>query len=559
MRYRVLRIAIVIAWPAIAAAQTPPRSPQAAPAAGRQTSGGTIRGHVLALDTGRPLRSARVQISAAELTAPRATMTDLDGAYEFKNLSSGRYTVTASRSSYVELSYGQTRAFEAGKPIVLGDTQTIENVDLRLPKGGAIAGTVLDDTGQPLIGATVTVLKPQFVRGIRRLISTGTARANDVGEYRVFGLSPGTFVVSAAKAILASPDWTIQTGTGYAPTFFPGSPDAASAILVAVKQGQTTGAIDFVLDAKRVGSIGGAVTMTDGRPAGFPATEPMIRRIGDPISRFTTMVMSGDGVHSNFRASGLSPGDYEIRLMPLTSSTAAVPVVWQGLIKRITLDGENLTFNLPLQPWPTATGRITIDPLASASAPSGPIRVAAINVDPADTPPLSTPAATVSADMTFTVNTAPGRMLIRPTLPKGWALKAVRLKREDVTDSGIEFASNGERVSEIEVEITDRITDITGTARNAKGDLLNDYSIIVFPHEPAHYGDSRYFATARPDQNGRFSVSGLAPGDYHVIAFDYLDPGTAQDPSLLDHLRSDATSISLREGESKSVGVKVVP
>jgi len=74
----------------------------------------TLRGHVLAADTGRPLRKAQVRILAGEIRENRLATTDDDGRYEFKEVKAGRYTITATKGSYISLSYGQSRPLEAG-------------------------------------------------------------------------------------------------------------------------------------------------------------------------------------------------------------------------------------------------------------------------------------------------------------------------------------------------------------------------------------------------------------------------------------------------------------
>src|SRR5437773_6473023 len=86
----------------------PPRDPTQ-PA---KTGTATLRGHVVAADTGQPLRKAQVRIVAPELRENRLTSTDVDGKYEFKEVVAGRYNVTASKGSFVQLQYGQLRPFE---------------------------------------------------------------------------------------------------------------------------------------------------------------------------------------------------------------------------------------------------------------------------------------------------------------------------------------------------------------------------------------------------------------------------------------------------------------
>src|SRR3954471_20018697 len=107
----------------------PPRAPTRDTSPAAKTGTATLRGHVVAADTGQPLRKAQVRIMAAELRENRLTSTDADGKYEFNEVLPGRYTVTARKGSYVQLQYGQQRPFEPGKPLEILDRQTIEKVD----------------------------------------------------------------------------------------------------------------------------------------------------------------------------------------------------------------------------------------------------------------------------------------------------------------------------------------------------------------------------------------------------------------------------------------------
>ena len=115
--------------------QTPPRD--ARPPAATGTA--VIKGRVFAADTGRPLRRARISVSAPELgSQPRQTSTNADGRYEIKELPAGRYTLTVNRAGYLQLRYGQRRPLEQGKPLQVLDRQTVDNVDFTLPKMSVI-------------------------------------------------------------------------------------------------------------------------------------------------------------------------------------------------------------------------------------------------------------------------------------------------------------------------------------------------------------------------------------------------------------------------------------
>jgi protocatechuate 3,4-dioxygenase beta subunit len=163
-----------------------------------KTGTARIRGRVLAADTGQPLRKAQVRAISPDLRENRLATTDRDGLYEFTELPAGRYQLTASKGSFVQLQYGQTRPFEAGKPLEIGEGQTIERVDFGLPRGSLITGRVMDEFGEPATDVQVAALRYQFVQGRRQLVPAGrTVTTNDLGEYRVFGLPPGQYYVSA--------------------------------------------------------------------------------------------------------------------------------------------------------------------------------------------------------------------------------------------------------------------------------------------------------------------------------------------------------------------------
>src|SRR6185436_14922 len=94
-----------------------------------------VRGRVLASDTGRPLRRARVTLSGPELGREgRSSSTSLDGRYEITDLPAGRYTIRVTRSGYLPLQYGQRRPLEPGKPLQVIDRQAIDHIDFSMPR-----------------------------------------------------------------------------------------------------------------------------------------------------------------------------------------------------------------------------------------------------------------------------------------------------------------------------------------------------------------------------------------------------------------------------------------
>ena len=167
----------------------------------------------------------------------------------------------------------------------------------------------------------------------------------------------------------------------------------------------------------------------------------------------------------------------------------------------------------------------------------------------------------VNDDFTFELKTRPGKMRVQLAgQAPGWSIRAVRYRGQDITDSGFEFRAN-ENITDLEVELTNRETNLSGLVTNDRGATVKDYAVVVFPHDREKWSltsvGMRYLKTGRPDQDGRFKVSGLPPGDYYAVALDYVDSSEWTEQEYLDRIRSKATDVSLSEGETKSVDLKL--
>lgn len=532
--------------PGVPPPQGPPRDNNQPAKAGTAT----LRGHVVAADTGQPLRKAQVRVVAGDIRESRMTTTDADGRYEFKELPAGRYNVMASKGSYVNLQYGQQRPFEAGKPLEILDGQTVEKVDFSLPRGGIITGRILDEFGEPLAEAQVMARRYQNIGGRRRLVPAGrTATTNDIGEYRLFAIPPGQYYLTATLRNFMGMIGDSDDRSGYAATYFPGTANIAEAQRVTIGIGQVMSDLNMALMPTRTARITGTAVDSQGRPMmggviAAPVGDSMMMMFGPPGQ------IKPDG---SFAISGLAPGTYRLQTMGGGGDTESASA--EVSVSGDDVNGIRLVGSKPS----TASGRIIVDPAAAQSLRPSMLRVMA---QPAvfDGPMMGPPAppAAVNDDLTFEVKARPGKMRIAfaGQLP-GWTIRAVRYRGIDVTDSGIEFRAN-EDISDVELEITNRVTDLSGLVTNGRGQAVKEYSVIVFPQDRDKWTPgSRYMRTGRPDQDGRFKLTGLPPGQYHILALDYVDANEWNDPEFLDRVRSKATPVSINEGETKSADLKI--
>jgi hypothetical protein len=530
--------------------QMPPRD-NAAP----KTGTAILRGRVVAADSGQPLRKAQVRIFSPELRDARMATTDAQGRYEFKDLPAGRYTVTAAKGSYVGLSYGQTRPLEGGKPLEIGNAQTVEKVDFSLPKGSVFTGRVVDEFGEAMADVQVAVMRYQFMQGRRRLTNAGrTGMTNDIGEFRIFGLAPGQYYLSATLRNMQMGTET-EDRSGYAPTYYPGSPNPEAAQKITVGLGQTLSDLTMTLTPTRTARVTGSAFDSQGKP--FPGMVMIVQRNGGMFMSNSAGRVMADG---SFSINGVAPGEYTLQangggMGGDDPEFASVDV---------TVAGEDLSdVHLVATRPVTVTGRVIVD--ASAAASFRPANFSVFS-NPFQQDVMfmggSRPGK-VNDDFTFSVKVRPGRVRFSVGSPShggggsGFVQRAMRLNGVDVIDTGVDIRPN-EDVAGLEIEMTNVVSNLSGIVSNARGEPSKDYTIVVFPQERERWGSgSRYVRSSRPDQDGRFKITGLPPGEYSAVAVEYVEPGEQTDPDFLERIKPKATPFSINEGETKTLDLKL--
>jgi Carboxypeptidase regulatory-like domain len=539
------------------------------PRSGPQTGTARVSGRVVATQTGTPLRRAQITVFGLEGQGQtrRSATTDGEGRYEFKDLPAGRYSITATKAGYVTLQYGQKRPFEAGTPVAIADGENLSRVDFNLPRGGVIAVRVTDDFSEPLAGAQVSVQRYQYgPDGQRRLTTApsggfGLNGTDDHGEFRVFGLPPGEYIVSAGMRTLGLPPSggnNTDVNEGFSPTFYPGTINPAEALAVSVGAGDET-SVQLSLIPSRLVRVTGTVVDSEGRPAAG-AQLMLVTRTG------TSMFSSGVGsvtADGTFTLGNVPPGEHTLDVRPTVRPGMTVGEFASFPITVSNSDISNV--RIVTSKGATISGRVVFEGTSARSTDLTPLRILAQQSDPSrplllpftGTDPLANGVLDDAGN--FQLSGQAGRVFLSLTAGPLWALKSITIEGEDVTDTPIDL-SGRQSVPGVVIRMTDKLTQLSGQVSDARGQLLKDYVVVVLPAEQKEpVIAARWIRTARPDSNGGYLLRGLRPGRYVVTALETIEQGRQFAPEFQEQLRRSAREFSLKEGENVSLDLKLTP
>jgi hypothetical protein len=556
-------------------AQTPPPSqpgqPQRMPARplrpGETPPKGTavIKGQVRSDGTGAPVRRAQVRAMSMEARGGGVTNTDGNGNFEIKDLPAGRYTVSVMKGGFAQAQFGQRRPGDMGTPIELADGQTAEKVNFVLTRGGVISGTVVDDGGEPMAGAQVAAMLFQFMQGSRRLVPArsdgSTDRTDDKGNFRLFGLPPGDYFISATNRTnnFMAAGMTSTEQDGFAPTYYPGTPNVTEATRITVKGGQEINGANIPMIVARLARVRGRALNSRGEPAA--GTMAML----SPADPFATMMMTGMnnamiGADGTFEFANVAPGRYNlnVRASGMQNPNAEFAVL------PVTVTNEDID-NVIITTYTGAVARGVVVTDDGSPPPFRPeqVQVFAAMFEPG---PMFMPPGQnrINDDYTFEMTGLFDRRRFNASAgmgaASGWYLKAVLFDGQDITDSGAEFVP-GRTYDGLQIVFTQKTTDLSGLLTDDRGKPVLDATVIVFPANRDRWNYlSRYIRTMRPDTNGRFTTKNLPPAeDYLIIAVQNLEQGQGSDPEFLTRAREEAKAFSLNEGETKTVDVRLSP
>ena len=526
----------------------------------KDASVGSLEGTVVKEPSGEGLRKALVEVigQSQEESGNYTATSDQDGHFKVSSIRPGRYRIFVERTGYVEVDKKLRRS--QGLVIDIQGGQELKDQTLHMLPAAIITGRVLDEDGDPMPSVDVTILRKRRVS----FDPTGSAQTNDLGEYRIGGLLAGKYYVTASpqpnfESLVPpqkNPDDPLPTppDMAYVTTFYPNVTDRSQAQPVELHPGDEL-PVQFSLTRRHTARIRGTVTHL------APGTKAaVILRSKDARPTFNMAEVDKDG---KFELLHVAPGSYVISAATIEGDTP------QSARQDLEITDANVDdLHLALLPGATIRGRVHMSGEPSKLNASTTVMLRSLENDDA------------SDGVSFAINGmsgSPNLAKIKPdgsfelkNVPQGVYELGVFNSAENASDSFVEsmvVGTNDVTESGLSISTGTVAVDLTvisgagtidGNVTNDKNEPVANAAVVALPEAKFRKQQSRY-QKVETDQNGRFAIRGLRPGNYTLLALENLEEDDYFDPDFQKTYEGRGTAVKVEKRSHQNVALKIPP
>jgi hypothetical protein len=552
-----------------------------------------IEGQIINANTGEPLKKAGVRLNpnfqpSANGSTPTAytIVTEADGKFAIDDIAPGTYTLSASRTGFVTQNYGSRAPGVNPTPLKLDSGQEIKGIAIKLLPQAMIYGRVVDEDGEPVPNAQIRPARWTFSNGKKTLQPTGFGNSQADGTFVIGSLNGGRYYLSAERIennFSGVEERSANKAAGhesYIRTYFPNALDVETAAPLELAAGAEARGIEIHLRKARVYEIRGTVANT----------------VGGPLSEYMQLMLSPKGSNdyavfdggrnmaqvppktARFQFKNVLPGTYIIR----TQSASVTARDASGDITRIRQlvgraevtvgdhDVEGIVFSIgtgvDISGKFTTEGGAQQQPQNSGAAPNGSpssqsnasqttgdTQRPTVGLRPTQGLNFGQTSAQASDDGTFRIRgIGPEVFAVNVYgLADGTYLKSVRFGGQDITGKDLDLTSGSP--GELEILLSPNAADVSGIVRSSDGQTVASARVQMIDK------DKKVAGAATTDQNGAFHITGLAPGEYQVFAWESTGEGVITDPDFRKAFDGQAAPIKLSEKSHQNLDAQLIP
>ncbi|MCX6597045.1 MAG: carboxypeptidase regulatory-like domain-containing protein [Acidobacteria bacterium] len=477
----------------------------------------------------------------------RRTTSDAEGKYVFTDVEPGRYQLAAQKSGFIRGVYnaggrppgkGASMMFAMGTQLELAAGQVVSNAKIEMTPQGVITGRVVDEEGEPIQNLSVSTMHSTMMQGKRRMMPMGNAQTNDRGEFRLINLMPGEVILQV------SPQRWGGTPTGatdkqpdkaYVNTFYPGVTEMAQAARIEITPGAELSGYEIRLQKARVSRIKGKVL----DQAGAPAKNLMVMLMPRDSGLFSPLGQGGTQADGKFELLNVPPGNYTLMIQGPGTPGYREPVTVAEE------PGEDLVIRMR-SPF-TVEGQFVTKPDAK-------IDLAGIQVQLTDEDGIgwgAMPQLKLGTDGHFTLDkVVPGTYKVQVYMNStdGGYPSSIRYGDHDATSQSVPITAAG---TSLKVFLDDAAGTVSGQAMDKE--VATPGVMVVLLHTDKSRRGMFNTKISPTDQNGRFTIKNVVPGDYLAFALEGVEFGAWEDEEVFKKLERKATKVTVTRGGTETV------
>jgi hypothetical protein len=509
-------------------------------------TGNSIEGTVLSDRTGQPLRRAHVVLTPGQ-TGLSAIGVDTDdkGAFVIREAEPGRYSLSASRDGYLSSSVCLMGTIPLARVFAIGAKESVTGLTFRLRPFAVIAGRVSFEDGEPAINVRVEAFWERRNHLRHGYLSRSTV-TNDRGEYRLFDLEPGSYLVAATILRPAPANEQVRETQvlQYTTTFYTNTTKLSEAAPVRIEYGQEIGGVDVFLARVRKVKVHGRVL--SGLTGETVTATLALQRLDAHNTASSAVNVTATFDRSNrFELRDVTPGAYIIRAegsdggkalvghAPLTVGESDIDDV------ELTIEGER-----------EASAVLVVEDGVKLET------AVHLRFEPRNERAKVAEASEIAGSQGFRFPLMGNEVydLLVTNLPRDFYVSAVRVNGVDAMPFGIAgSAASADRP--FEVVLDSNGGRLNGRVLGADDTLWSRASVALIP-DPAK-GRVQSYQEGSADENGLFVISGVAPGRYILVAWLDDPPCDYYDPDGLAGCRTIGMSVDVQQGGQQNVELKM--